>query len=1238
MQILDAHIIDLHGSHLIEASAGTGKTFNITRLYLRLLLERQLTVEQILVMTFTKAATEEIRGRIDAFLRETLAHWQSYSQDPNNPYFYHLGQQFDQHYVDAVIKQALINLDQASIYTIHGFCARVLGEQAFASGLSFSTDMEADDNYFYLQATQDVYRRLAKEQTDDYQLLTTHWATPEQFIQAFLPVLRSEQQPSIDTVADFTEAIGAQARLANDDLCQHEALIYTHLIASKKGKQLQARQQEWEQLLAFTAKLGGLTERAKDDQQACVTALQQVISEPVDFKFIAANRLPKGEDKRDVKQQLQHAFKSSERLKKQVDGLSQALAKLEVFSLLLSLIARIQQDVSNSKRQHNVLSFDDLIARLSDALENEHEHLSKPLTDLLRRQYPVALIDEFQDTDQRQFSILQHLYLSQTKPEHYGVYLIGDPKQAIYGFRGGDIFTYLKASTQVGKRWVMDTNWRSSSAMIAGYNHLFYGNSLDATGKDVFGFGIDYQPVKPSPFADRKNLVDSSGYQALQFIEFSDTENYQYRNNVKSEYRQVVATWCALEVKRLLASAHLQGGSKQRVVAADIALLVRDSREAGEMQDALNNVGVASVYKSQRDNLFESEVALQFITVLDAIIHYQDDKRFIGALATLYFDFSAEQISALQSDEGLYERTKHGFLQLHKLWLKRGFMAMGLKLLHEYYPKHKATNERQLTNIIHLFELLQQAWQRMRQMPQLASYLTEQCHNPLSQVAELRLESDANLVQIVTLHGSKGLEYPIVFVPFATRHKDPLKFGLVNKTVLKYHHQEQGTKWHLGENEAVQRQTAKEHYSEDIRLLYVAITRAQYRCYLPLVKYENYHLSPLGHTLKMAEQEHFKDALAPLLTDDSGVGWADDRQIMRDAVSVDEQPIEDTRLPAFTGRIERDWWLSSFSALTRNMRHFGRLDAERDQGEQTDVGSAGQQDVRFSFPKGAKTGNLLHDILEHSDFNQVNWSTQVSGHLHRITNLPPTFEPQLFYQWLDEIVATPLSEQRLSLSLLSKSQTLKEAEFYFPMETVDTQSFQWLVNHFRQYYLGIAQIEFKPFLLASARDLQGMMHGFIDLIFATDVNQQQRVKYYLCDYKSSHLGDEMSHYQTAQLTKHIIAHHYDVQFLIYALALHRYLAERLDNYLFEEDFGGVYYLYLRAMSDKNTKREGVFFHPLSGQLIDALDRVFRGQPLSDECKQRLVEDGLAYRANNGESELTQTPASNDDDQQQFELF
>ncbi|TRX56780.1 exodeoxyribonuclease V subunit beta [Thalassomonas sp. M1454] len=1208
---LQAQLLPLYGKHLIEASAGTGKTYNITRIYLRMLLERKISTENILVMTFTKAATEEIRGRIDEFLRNTLANWSELTKNENDEFFYLLGQKVTATEAKVLIKSALLNLDEAAIYTIHGFCKRVLSQQAFASGMNFNAKMEADDNEIVEQATQDYYRLLAQsEDVDRYKMFVEYWPTPDDFISKFKSLLYDEHLPNITNEQSLIRSFAALATKAKQDILSAEALIYSELIDNKKGKTRETRVAEFEQLMI------DLTELSLAN-----FSVEQLEQSSFDFKFINGPRYKTSADK----DKLKVSFAACEQLAKKLKGIGNALPKIASYELVVEAVKAIKNKVFEQKSLLSMLNFDDLISNLERALINEQKSDDKPLTNALIEQYPIALIDEFQDTDQKQFSILRQLYFSSEQglnDEHKNtaLYLIGDPKQAIYGFRGGDIFTYLSAGKKVDQQWMMDTNWRSASNMIAGYNQLFYGQATaqhselenQISDVDVFGFGINYLPVKPSPVADKEQLVEQSSehnFKALQFIDFNAPDDYLHHGYIKNDYRAAIADWIAGEISRLLTSTQLVNADSANLVkAGDIAILVRDGREADVIKTGLNKLGLASVYKSQKSKLFASDIAKDFVVVLNAIINAEDDRAFITALAGPYFAFNSERLFKVQNDEREWEDLRNQFNQLGLTWFKRGFMAMALNLLHNHYPGALKDNERKLTNIIHLFEVLQTTSQRLKQPQELLAYLVEQCQNPAQSEAELRLESDADLIQIITQHGSKGLEYPIVFVPFATSHKNPVKFAKVDKEVLRYHDDEGELKVHLGENDDGRARMASEGYAEDIRLLYVAITRAKHRCYLACYKSQDYHLSPLGQTLKMPVKGDFTQALQPLI--DAAPSAIAVHTLQGDEFTgiayVAKQSEEEHSCADFKGKIERDWWLSSFSALTRNIIHGGKTERDRDI-DLVNLAAPLKKDViRFAFEKGARTGNLLHDIFERIDFTNPNWQQHAMVNLTKFGSLPENFSSEDVFAWLNDTLQAPLNNQGLALNTLSQSATLREAEFYFPMEHVDVVRLKKVLQQFRQSLcqqglLSKAQLAQVNHDLPAFGHLKGMMHGFIDLIFVDSG------KYFVSDYKSSHLGDDFANYSPESLAEHVVANFYDLQFLIYSLALHRYLQTRIDDYAIESHFGGVYYLYLRGMTSNNqgvnnaneARYYGVFYQSLTKDILEQLDAIFSGVTTSN---------------------------------------
>ncbi len=1189
LEKLSVEIIPLTGRHLIEASAGTGKTFNITRIYLRLLLESRLDVTQILVMTFTRAATEELRGRITGEIRSVLDNWGQF--DPDDSFYTSLSKQFSIADVRPILNNALLHLDQAAIFTIHGFCKRVLTQQAFSSGISFDMQMEADTADIELEAVRDWYRSLSL-QTDSYKLLTQLWPAPEKFYQAFADVLSTTISIQVTDPQSILESYRDQKIFCLQNMENSKQNIFSELIDT--SKQRHNRLLEWEILLQWL-KLSNTND---------LSIFQSMPKEA--SKFFHGGRFPKNDV--DKKRHLIKLFAPLKKLKEDSKSIENRVQKAKIYQLASTGIATIRLKIIRAKEVSNVMNYDDLINQLANSL-TDNEAGNNTLAIRIREQYPVALVDEFQDTDPQQYAILNAIYQT---AQNNALYLIGDPKQAIYAFRNGDIFTYLSAKKNTDYQWFMDTNWRSSTAMVNAYNRLFYGNPLQHCADDVFGFDIHYQPVNAAGKTDQTPLLDGNNQAALELIYFPFNENYRNKKSKKDEMNQdfcpVIASWCSNEINHLL-NQNISIG-EQPLQESDIAVLVRDKKEAAYIQDALRFTGYSSVYLSSHDNVFYSDEARELQLAINGILKFENDRVLVAALSTRFFGCDTQQLFSLQNNDDVWESHQEQFFNLREIWFQRGFMAMALKLLHHNYTPDPRFHERSLTNAIQLLELLQQASQKHKQPEQLLNWLDEQINSSVVRSeAELRLESDANLIRIITQHGSKGLEYPVVFIPFSSRYKDPAKYGNNKICLFKYHHRHTGlANYFIGQDNEITDLYREEAWAETIRLLYVAITRAEHRCYLCATPFANYQLSPLGQTLKLNsesghiihENSSFNNLFSKLeslidttkktihLRQINQIDFSGNRKTFTEA---EKQLVTAT----FSGRIERNWWLSSFSALTKKLPHGGISSPDRDQDDlATEIISSPDalSELRFELTKGAATGNLLHDILEQLDFSTPHWQESMARPLARFSETLDASQQTQLIAWLGscldtQLITHPGSQNSPKLCQLGWSDTLRESEFYFPMKQLKYRQLSDLLARHRS----LQDKQISSVQLPGPHILNGMMHGYIDLVF------QWKDKFYIVDYKSNHLGYQIDDYLYPVLEKNIRDNYYDLQYLIYSLALHRYLKSTITNYHPQKHFGGVYYLYLRGM--KAESGNGIFYTPIATELLTELDALFSNSTVSE---------------------------------------
>lgn len=1197
--LLDVAQLPLGGRHLIEASAGTGKTFNITRIYLRCLLEKDLQVQQILVMTFTKAATEEIRGRIASTLRQALKYWQQRSIDQpftKDPVFDVLYQRVDPQQAIAHLHAALLELDEAAVFTIHSFCNKVLADMAFNSSVPLELNLATDVNRVYLDGCEDFIRNVSQDEEAFTLLAANNWHTPLRFYKAFSDLLTCSDAPRVasaeiiesefsDAAQRIAQGYTQRAHELLDELLQQQSLIVNSVVVGKPQ-----REDEWREIVNWL-------------ESGPLYCVPKSVGDFVNGNRFRAKKAGVPEAKMALEPLKQFRVSLNDSLKTLHKKKLIIQAKAPAYSVVHRGVEFIRDFVQQQKSRLYSVDFDDLIRLLAEQIDGS----DSPLSQLLRQRYPVALVDEFQDTDASQYHILKNVYPPVNNGEKASaleqqdvatLMMIGDPKQAIYGFRGGDIFTYLNAAKNADYHWIMNTNWRSTQQVVDGYNRLFLGGNTPDPQRDLFQFGIRYEAVKATTHAEAAGVPIDDPCQSRAAITFLIGEQATEEVVNKSISRQRLVLLLRNEILRLLSQVNL---GDRLMEPGDIAVLVKNGREAKLVHQALKDVEIASVYLSNRNSLYATAEATDLLMVLKAVWQPHNQVRINSILASPLLGLSHAAIQSLLIDDNS-EAWDELLIQLafwRQLWECFGILSMLLTMLQNNFVPQPKTAERQTTNYLHLAEVLQDLSRSYANPEYLLHWLHRQVLEPdLAPEQVQRLESDAHLIQIVTQHGSKGLEYPIVFVPFATEYRDPLKFGGSHSEVLRYYDEQTAQqKMALGATPSIQQRVSQESDAESMRLLYVAITRASHRCYLGVVDSDNCERSALGHILQREHHNSWQDAIEQLISE-GGEHTQYTSQIVQVPLAAQNAKGEELAPQQFTRTFGNSWKLTSFSALVRQRTHTSYRQRETEMATVANALAAGQvanpvtsttTAYRFVIKAGANTGNLLHDILEVVDFTSPNWGDLGRPIALRYGVVEDDLEA--LFHWLAEVFNTPISLGdfgSVCLNQLPVSDTLREAEFYFPIHTVSLRELEAVLREHREQLSKVAQHLTMQNVDLSNAGIDGMMHGFIDLIFT------HQGRYFVADYKSTLLGSDVSNYGWEALAANNQQHYYDLQYLIYSVALHRFLTQRIANYDPQAHFGGVAYLYLRGMSSNFPRQSGVFYHPLSIELLRAAEKALTG--------------------------------------------
>ena len=1203
---LDVLTCPLTGVNLIEASAGTGKTWTICGLYLRLLLERQFTVQQILVVTFTNSATAELRERIRTRILELLGFLSGGPVAGTDPFIRRLAADLQDRGmtledITARLELALSSFDEASIFTIHGFCQRALADNPFAAGLPMRTELVESDRELVMEVVRDFWRRhvahesvtpefaryleAKKDSPDKYaRLLDRHLAKP---LAHHIWPAGLEDPPLSATVLHHPYQAARQHWL------QHKADVIALL------------QAQLDQLHRGTYKPASLVDAALHWDELCRDDDPLADCGEKAGLFRASVLAAKTNKNKTTPA---HAFFTyAEAYLSTRDELERSLF-LARCRLLKALFAEGTERLQSLKRSRQVVAFNDMLGNVYERLN----HADYPwLAAAIRARFPAALIDEFQDTDPLQLAIFRKVY----DADDSLVFLVGDPKQAIYSFRHADLHSYLRATRWASQQWSLTDNQRSSQPLLRGLNALFGRNPEAFVLPEVRYRQVAYGTKPRAPFVDTSESGAPPQARApLQVWRLPDAGGGGLPK-ARAKHAAVGAT--AAEIARLL-RASLDGlvtldGRPLR--PGHIAVLVRSRALGADMKRALGELRVGAVELS-RDSIFGSPEARDWETVLTAIASPTRDSLLRAALATEIFGHDAAQIERIAASDVQLPHLILQFMEYRDLWVNQGFGVMYRQIFTDQAVAKRLLarpdGERHLTNSLHVGEELQKAADSHPSPEALLRYFkaAQEEENPVD-AAQLRLESDRNLVQIVTIHTSKGLEYPIVFCPFLG--DGGTQFGGSRPEGLEYHDQSllpviDFDRYDKDDPKllAIKAEIQVEQAAETVRLLYVALTRAVHRCYLAVGPYQTRSSNECGRSmlnwLVAGSLNTPKDWFASKLTTrELDAAWDAVAASSGGALAIDPLPTalgvplppSNTDAASLTtpeppGTVPAGWRLSSYSGLSygaRGEQAAGDHDARSLAAPAWALPPAGlPPDDILRFPRGPDAGDCIHAVLETIDFtDRSGWQPAIAAALQNHpqsraddpNSLPAATLTRMLLQLLGDVTAATL-RPGLQLATIPLQRRLTELEFNLPVPHLAAPALNTVL---KQWGYEVPSLTFGA--------LEGYLKGFIDLVF------EHHGQFFILDWKSNHLGYTPEDYRGGALERAMADHGYHLQYLLYVLALDRYLRLRVPHYRYDTHLGGVLYLFVRGVRPTwpgtGDDTPGVFFHRPAESTVRALN-------------------------------------------------
>ncbi len=1308
MLLLDPLKLELEKNALIEASAGTGKTYTITTLFTRLVAQG-FTIDSILVVTFTEAAAAELKYRIRQRLAAALSFLEengsfdnkknnSIDDKENDELYLYLNQGSKKDIAEKIlrIRQGLICFDEAAIMTIHSFCFRILRENAFETGALFNVKLIPDTKPIVREIVLDfisvevndlnpIFLKFLKKKnfkvnnlvslftrvmsrsgvkiipdpdhvkfcdvSDDYikicrELLKILELEEEEIKEIFL------NHPGVNRKSYSRKSVEKWLKTAKSDLFK----FHTYISESGKSKSGQPPDIDAEpELEEYTGHIFNMTEKG-------------------DSLYKFTNSRLKGKNKENSPVPRHLFFDLCEKLFE----ITQVFQS-NITALKINFCKFVIKELEIRKERLGICFFDDIVNALADALKSKN---AKMLVSKIREKFSSVLIDEFQDTDQRQYSIFSMVFSGTNTP----FFMIGDPKQAIYAFRGGDIFAYLRAVEDAqGRAYTLEKNWRSDPLLVNAVNSIFMKSD------NPFLFNeIKFNPVTTPETSENRFMKNGELYPPFQFLFVSGKTGEQDKKGfIKKDWlNKNIPLMVADDIASLLnsdASIKIKAEQDPQITSVDmttsesavsddstsynkqispgdIAILVRTNIQAESISCALSSAGIPS-YISKTGSVFDSNEAIEMADLLAAVLEPEKSDFMSAALCSGIFGLSYMDICLLNYDhsensinyrnslhycnsdeqckpghscesgkipgtdktdktdkiykscrtddlEHSYNFNNISISQWHEnfknwkyLWEQKGIIRT---LQDIFYLKHAMStnlNERSLTNYYHLAELLHRA-ECEKYLSAFALYkwflnqLVPDMREEYSD--ELRLETDAGAINIVTIHKSKGMEYPVVYLPYLW---EGVVHGEKDDNPV-FHNPDDNNKETIdlgSETIDESRQYAVfEEEAENMRILYVGLTRAASMCRIIWGNFKSIEKSALFkliHQKKDSLEEFMLEDIRRLAEQSCGAISIESYEKIEThkthiLYNYKDEKNEELVCRIFPFNIVQQWMFTSFSRLSSGYTEPAVIPEMPFNDEKQN-----QKISLIDFPKGPIPGELIHSVFEYIDFMA---DTSLIKETVRSKLVQYGFDP---LKWTDliadvfsEILTTPLynesmkinhhgKQENFLLKDINKDQRLNEMEFIFPFESF---SKRMLANIFRNHMNNkkTASIYADKLLDLEFNAVRGFMKGFIDLVF------KFKGKWYIIDYKSNYLGDTYSDYSEPAMVLSMMEHHYFLQYHLYVTAIHRYLGFRIKDYDYKSHFGGVFYLFVRGMHPDSGSDFGVFYDRPDYEMVKQLSELF----------------------------------------------
>ncbi|WP_343152545.1 exodeoxyribonuclease V subunit beta [Buchnera aphidicola] len=1153
----------LEGKHVIEASAGTGKTFFIVLTYIRLILginikkeKNPLSVKKILVLTFNKSAKEEIFKRIKKTIQELkLAILKKKINNNNIIVFINKIKNFE--LAKALLLKAEFDLDQAKIFTIDSFFFKTLNYYTFH--LSSQNNIKNERN-MYLETTIDFWRKqcflLPKNLLN---IIYKKWKNPLNLFKEIEPWINYQKnnpylkikkkycvinlhKKNIKKINFFKKSwLGVSKKIFNSI----DEFIINKRIFNKRNKK------RWINII---------------NKWAIEKTVDYFIPKELSYFKKKINKTKNKKNKT-----LYNFFIFTEFFLKENFSIKKEFILLSIKNVIHYTNLR--------KKNIGYLEYSDVSNLLFKELKKKKNNFLRKIS----KDFSAVLIDEFQDINFQQHKIIKKIFYER---KNIFLLLIGDPKQSIYNFRGANIFSYFQSKSEIKSHFFLEKNWRSTPSIINNINLLFSRIKNPFLNSKIKFIPSTFFKKNKYNYFKINNIIQPSFSIFINSNEIISKRNYE--EWISKECAKSISYW--LERGRS-GNATISIKNKIKSISEkDIVVIVKNKIEAICIQDALKKNNVPSIYLSNKKNIFDTLEAKELFWILTAILDSKNEKKLKRALCTNLLENDSNQINKIFLNLEYWSSTINKFYHFYKIWEKLGIFSL-IKHLIKIKKKKINLNEKKenifnVNNFLHLGKIIDEKYFLLNEKKILVYWLEGKINNIdyLPKNNFVQNPDSNNSVKIISIHKSKGLEFPLVWIPFIMNYKKR-KIGL-------YPNKKNQFRINLEENSKKSKLVDKERLSEDMRLLYVALTRTIIHCSLGIARvqtirkkkyniFSNVHHSAFGYLLQRGKKCNlsiFKKNLKEIQKYEDIKFFSNFKEkIFQKKINVNI-PIN---VKKFNRKILNYWDITSFSKLQKE--NLVLTNKKKKNSNAKIINVSNDTLSPYYFPRGVEFGSLLHNILKKCKFNDKINDYHILKEISKV-KLNKEWIP-IIKNWMYQIFQKKINNYGLKLSNLKENEYLKELKFFYPIKKIiNDYKFNKIIKLFRLKNQEIPLFNFEK--------KKGMLTGFIDLIFFSNK------KYYILEYKSNWLGYDNSFYSKKNIKSEIIKHRYDIQSLLYIIALNRYLKNKIKKYNFNQNFGGFYFLFIRGMyleKNKTNENNGIYHFLPKENCINKLDNFFKGK-------------------------------------------